>query len=63
MSGFRFSIRNATNDLYPYRGLALTSQSGSLGSTYGEDGKDMFFTIIITFILWTVRFNFYWKKI
>ena len=43
-------------------GLELTTESGCLGSTYGEIGRDMYRKITLTLLKWTFVFRSYWKE-
>jgi len=48
--------------LYQNYGLALTTNSGCLGTTFGQEGWNWFRTIQFTFLLWTWSFTVTWKS-
>lgn len=48
--------------LYPKRGLGLYYERGCLGSTYHEEGQNMFFTLTAVVVRWEFTLRATWKR-
>lgn len=61
---YRFAlVLNKGHLFFRSWGIALTTDGGCLGSTYGEPGLDMSRAFHLTFICWTLSLRIYWKKL
>lgn len=57
---FRFQFE-LYRELYPPRGLGVWMRRGHMGSTYGEDGDNMFAEATLLFFYWQFCARLYWK--
>lgn len=60
-NNMRYSFKRSS-DLYPSIGVELTTSSGCLGTTYGDDRGIYFRSFRFKFLKWGWELCFSWRK-